>query len=39
MAADYILKEGNERVLLCERGIRTFEVATRFTLDLSAVPC
>jgi 3-deoxy-7-phosphoheptulonate synthase len=38
MAADYILKEGNERVLLCERGIRTFEVATRFTLDLSAVP-
>jgi 3-deoxy-7-phosphoheptulonate synthase len=38
MAADYILKEGNERVLLCERGIRTFETATRFTLDLSAVP-
>jgi 3-deoxy-7-phosphoheptulonate synthase len=38
MAADYILKEGNERVVLCERGIRTFEVATRFTLDLSAVP-
>ena len=38
MAADYVLKEGNERVLLCERGIRTFETATRFTLDLSAVP-
>lgn len=37
-AADYILKEGNERVVLCERGIRTFETATRFTLDLSAVP-
>jgi 3-deoxy-7-phosphoheptulonate synthase len=38
MAADYVLKEGNERVLLCERGIRTFETATRFTLDLSAIP-
>jgi 3-deoxy-7-phosphoheptulonate synthase len=38
MAADYILKEGNEAVILCERGIRTFENATRFTLDLSAVP-
>jgi 3-deoxy-7-phosphoheptulonate synthase len=38
MAADYILKEGNERVILCERGIRTFETATRFTLDLSAIP-
>ena len=38
MAADYVLKEGNERVILCERGIRTFETATRFTLDLSAVP-
>jgi 3-deoxy-7-phosphoheptulonate synthase len=38
MAADYILKEGNESVILCERGIRTFETATRFTLDLSAVP-
>jgi 3-deoxy-7-phosphoheptulonate synthase len=38
MAADYILKEGNERVILCERGIRTFETATRFTLDLGAVP-
>jgi 3-deoxy-7-phosphoheptulonate synthase len=37
-AADYVLKEGNEAVMLCERGIRTFETATRFTLDLSAVP-
>jgi 3-deoxy-7-phosphoheptulonate synthase len=38
MAADYVLKEGNENVILCERGIRTFETATRFTLDLGAVP-
>jgi 3-deoxy-7-phosphoheptulonate synthase len=38
MAADYVLKEGNERVVLCERGIRTFETAMRFTLDLGAVP-
>jgi 3-deoxy-7-phosphoheptulonate synthase len=37
MAADYILKEGNGRVILCERGIRTFETATRFTLDLGGV--
>src|SRR5215217_4003683 len=37
MAADYILKEGNGRVMLCERGIRTFETATRFTLDLGGV--
>jgi 3-deoxy-7-phosphoheptulonate synthase len=37
MAADYVLKEGNERVMLCERGIRTFETATRFTLDLGGV--
>jgi 3-deoxy-7-phosphoheptulonate synthase len=37
-AADYILKEGNDAVMLCERGIRTFETATRFTLDLGAVP-
>src|SRR4030095_15359891 len=37
-AADYVLKEGNERVMLCERGIRTFENAMRFTLDLGAVP-
>ena len=38
MAADYVLKEGNPNVILCERGIRTFETATRFTLDLGAVP-
>ena len=38
MAAEYIAKEGNERVILCERGIKTFERSTRFTLDLSAVP-
>jgi 3-deoxy-7-phosphoheptulonate synthase len=37
-AAEYILKEGNEAVMLCERGIRTFETAYRFTLDLMAVP-
>ena len=38
MAADYVLKEVNEDVILCERGIRTFETATRFTLDLSSIP-
>jgi 3-deoxy-7-phosphoheptulonate synthase len=38
MAAEYILKEGNGNVMLCERGIRTFENAYRFTLDLMAVP-
>jgi 3-deoxy-7-phosphoheptulonate synthase len=38
MAAEYILKEGNPNVLLCERGIRTFETAYRFTLDLTAIP-
>ena len=38
MAAEYILKTGNEKVILCERGIRTFENYTRNTLDLSAVP-
>ena len=38
MAADYVLKEGNEHVMLCERGIRTFETAYRFTLDLTAIP-
>jgi 3-deoxy-7-phosphoheptulonate synthase len=38
MAAEYILKEGNENVILCERGIRTFETAYRFTLDLTAIP-
>jgi 3-deoxy-7-phosphoheptulonate synthase len=37
MAAEYILASGNRRVILCERGIRTFERATRNTLDLSAV--
>jgi 3-deoxy-7-phosphoheptulonate synthase len=37
-AAEYILAEGNEDVVLCERGIRTFETATRFTLDVAAVP-
>lgn len=37
-AAEYIIAEGNENVVLCERGIRTFETATRNTLDLSAVP-
>ena len=38
MASEYVLKEGNEHVLLCERGIRTFETAYRFTLDLTAIP-
>ena len=38
MAAEYILAGGNEQVILCERGIRTYERATRNTLDLSAVP-
>jgi 3-deoxy-7-phosphoheptulonate synthase len=37
-AAEYILAEGNPNVVFCERGIRTFETATRNTLDLSAVP-
>ncbi len=37
-ASEYILKEGNEKVMLCERGIRTFETAYRFTLDLTAIP-
>ena len=37
-AAEYILAEGNEQVILCERGIRTYETATRNTLDLSVVP-
>ncbi|HHV95822.1 MAG TPA: 3-deoxy-7-phosphoheptulonate synthase [Clostridiaceae bacterium] len=37
-AAEYIMSEGNYNVILCERGIRTFETATRFTLDVSAVP-
>jgi 3-deoxy-7-phosphoheptulonate synthase len=38
LAAEYILSQGNEQVVLCERGIRTFETSTRNTLDLSAVP-
>jgi 3-deoxy-7-phosphoheptulonate synthase len=38
MAAEYVLSHGNERVILCERGIRTFEHYTRNTLDISAVP-
>ncbi len=37
-AAEYIMSEGNENVILCERGIRTFETATRNTLDISAIP-
>jgi len=38
MAAEYILSQGNDRVILCERGIRTFETYTRNTVDISAVP-
>ncbi|MEX2211272.1 MAG: 3-deoxy-7-phosphoheptulonate synthase [Gaiellaceae bacterium] len=38
MAAEYIVKEGNDQVILCERGIRTFERSTRYTLDIGAVP-
>jgi 3-deoxy-7-phosphoheptulonate synthase len=38
MSAEYILSSGNDKVILCERGIRTFETATRNTLDISAVP-
>src|SRR5881409_2186795 len=38
MAAEYVVKEGNSRVILCERGIKTFETTTRFTLDISAIP-
>lgn len=38
MSAEYILSSGNQRVILCERGIRTFETATRNTLDISAIP-
>ena len=38
MSAEYIMSEGNDQVILCERGIRTFETMTRNTLDLSAVP-
>jgi 3-deoxy-7-phosphoheptulonate synthase len=38
LAAEYLLSQGNRNVMLCERGIRTFEPATRFTLDINAVP-
>src|ERR671926_161318 len=38
MAAEYIVKEGNSQVILCERGIKTFETSTRFTLDIGAIP-
>ena len=38
LSAEYILAQGNYKVMLCERGIRTFETATRFTLDLNAIP-
>ena len=37
-AADYLLAEGNQQVMLCERGIRTYETYTRYTLDISAIP-
>ncbi len=37
MAAEYVAKEGNERIILCERGIKTFETTTRYTLDLGSV--
>jgi len=38
LAAEYVLAQGNEQVILCERGIRTFETYTRNTMDLSAIP-
>ena len=38
MSAEYIMSEGNENIILCERGIRTFETYTRNTLDISAIP-
>ena len=38
MSAEYIMAGGNENVILCERGIRTFETSTRNTLDISAIP-
>lgn len=38
MAAEYIVRQGNSRVILCERGIRTFETSTRNTLDIAAIP-
>jgi 3-deoxy-7-phosphoheptulonate synthase len=37
-AAEYVLSQGNTQVVLCERGIRTFESSTRYTLDLNAIP-
>jgi 3-deoxy-7-phosphoheptulonate synthase len=37
-AAEYILAQGNDKVAVCERGIRTFETSTRFTLDINAIP-
>ena len=37
MAAEYVAKEGNDRIILCERGIKTFETTTRYTLDLGSV--
>jgi 3-deoxy-7-phosphoheptulonate synthase len=37
-ACDYLTAEGNDNIMLCERGLRTFETATRFTLDIAAVP-
>ena len=38
MSAEYIMASGNEQVMLCERGVRTFETYTRNTLDISAIP-
>ena len=38
LAAEYIMNEGNPNVILCERGIRTYETTTRNTLDISAIP-
>jgi len=38
MAAEYIVKEGNSQVILCERGIKTFEPSMRYTLDIGAIP-
>ena len=38
MSAEYIMASGNENVILCERGVRTFETYTRNTLDLQAIP-
>ena len=38
MSAEYVMSEGNHQVILCERGIRTFETATRNTLDISCIP-